>query len=154
MRIPEAKAAVNKEWDKSKKLPAWDEKKNKAKTEVARPAKKDGKTVHFGNLMDLCHLKNAKLANSLQKYKGESCSGKATSRTKKDTEQYSQSKALQHHRWQWQHDWTLSQSFLVWLEKQVNAVSADSLEGRQRWIKKHFSLKNHLFKKVSDDRRG
>ena len=42
-----------------------------------------------------------------------------TSKTKKDTEQYSQSEVLQRHRCQRQKSWTLSQSFLAWLEKQV-----------------------------------
>ena len=31
-----------------------------------RQAKKDGKTVHFADLMDLCHLKNAEVAKHLQ----------------------------------------------------------------------------------------
>ena len=39
------------------------------KSEVIRQANKDGKTVHFANLMDLCHLKNAELAKHLQKLK-------------------------------------------------------------------------------------
>ena len=34
------------------------------------------KKVHFANLMDLCHLKNAELATHLQKYWSEFCSGK------------------------------------------------------------------------------
>ena len=41
------------------------------------------------------------------------------SKTKKDTGQYSWSKALQRVRWQRQSSWTVSQSFLVWLERQV-----------------------------------
>ena len=45
-----------------KTIPAWDVKKVTQKSEVIRPAKKDGKTVHFANLMDFCHLKNAELA--------------------------------------------------------------------------------------------
>ena len=49
---------------------AFDIKHTKSKTEVARQANKGGKTVHFANLMDLCHLKNAELAKHHQKYKG------------------------------------------------------------------------------------
>ena len=33
-------------------------------------AEKDGQTVQFANLMDLCHLKSAELAKRLQKCKG------------------------------------------------------------------------------------
>ena len=36
-------------------------------------AKKAGKTVHFANLMDSCHLKNAELAKHLQNIQGASC---------------------------------------------------------------------------------
>ena len=47
--------------------------------------------------------------------RGELCSGRTTPKTKKDTQQYSQSKVtvLQRLRWQRQICWTLSQSFLV-----------------------------------------
>ena len=37
--------------------------------------------------MDLNHLKNAEFATHLQNLRSESCSGKTTSQTKKDTEQ-------------------------------------------------------------------
>ena len=57
----QATAAVNNEWGKLKKLSAWNEKQVKSKAEVARQAKKEGETVHFVNLMDLCHVKNAEL---------------------------------------------------------------------------------------------
>ena len=55
------------------------------------------KTVHFANLMDLCHLKNAELAKHLQKFTGERVvlQRGTTSKTKKDTERYSQSNVLQ-----------------------------------------------------------
>ena len=51
---------------------------------------------------------------------GASCApGGERQRLKKETEQYSQSLVLQRLRWQRQSSWTPSQSFLVWLEKQV-----------------------------------
>ena len=59
-----------KTWNELNTIPAWDVKKVRRKSEVIRQAKKDGKTVHFVNLMDLCRLKNAELAKHLQKYKG------------------------------------------------------------------------------------
>ena len=47
----------------------------------------------------------------------ELCSGRTTSKTKKDTEQCSQSKVLQCLRWQRQSSWTVSHTFLVGLGK-------------------------------------
>ena len=53
MKIPAAKAAVDKEWEKLKKIPAWDLTKVRSKEEV-----------------DICHLKIAELEAKHQKYKG------------------------------------------------------------------------------------
>ena len=55
-KIPEAKAAVDKEWEKLEKIPAWDKTKVRNKSDAS--------------LMDLCHLKNAELETKHQKYKG------------------------------------------------------------------------------------
>ena len=62
-RTAEARAVVNKESRKLKWRPAWDEKKIKCKTAVIQRAKKDWKTVHVANLLDLCPLNNAELEN-------------------------------------------------------------------------------------------
>ena len=43
MKIPEAKAVVDKEWNKIQNL---------------RQAKNDGRDVHFASFMNLCHLKH------------------------------------------------------------------------------------------------
>ena len=59
MKIPAAKAAVNKEWEKLEKIPAWNIAKVRNKSDVIDEARKDGRKVHFASLMDLCHLKNA-----------------------------------------------------------------------------------------------
>ena len=40
------------EWDKLKKIPAWQESKVKSKQEVIDEARQEGKTVHFATLMD------------------------------------------------------------------------------------------------------
>ena len=64
MKIPAAKAAVDKEWEKLEKIPAWDI------TKVIDEAKTKGIKVHFASLMDICHLKNAELETKHQKYKG------------------------------------------------------------------------------------
>ena len=37
---------------------------------VIDEARKEGKTVHFASLMDICHLKNSELEPKFQKYKG------------------------------------------------------------------------------------
>ena len=55
LKIPDAKAAVEKTW---KKL------------EVTEEARNKGRKVHFASLMDLCHLKNSELEPQNQKYKG------------------------------------------------------------------------------------
>ena len=37
---------------------------------VIAEARKEGRTVHFGSSMDVCHLKNVELEPQFQKYKG------------------------------------------------------------------------------------
>ena len=59
MKIPAAKAAVDKEWEKLEKIPAW-----------VDEARTKGAKVHFASLMYICHLKNAELETKYQKYKG------------------------------------------------------------------------------------
>ena len=70
MKIPAAKAAVDKEWEKLEKIPAWDLTKVRSKKEVIDEARTAGATVHFASLMDICHLKNAELEAKHQKFKG------------------------------------------------------------------------------------
>ena len=62
VKIPDAKAAVYKEWKKLGAIPAWQLDKVKRQ--------RDKKKVHFATLMDMCHLKNAEAEPELQKYKG------------------------------------------------------------------------------------
>ena len=69
MKIPAAKAAVDKEWEKLEKFSAWNLAKVKNKKQVIDEARMSGATVHFALLMDICHLKNAEL-EAKQKYKG------------------------------------------------------------------------------------
>ena len=70
MKIPAAKAAADKEWEKLEKISAWNLTKVKSKKEVIDEARTSGATVHFASLMDICHLKNAELEAKHQKYKG------------------------------------------------------------------------------------
>ena len=70
MKIPAAKAAVDKEWEKLEKISTWNLTKVRSKKEVIDEARTSGTTVHFASLMDICHLKNAELEAKHQKYKG------------------------------------------------------------------------------------
>ena len=70
MKIPAAKAAVDKEWEKLKKIPAWNLTKVRSKKQVIDEARTSGATVHFASIMDICHLKNAELEAKHQKFKG------------------------------------------------------------------------------------
>ena len=47
MKIPDAKATVDKEWKKLETIPAWDVKKVKSKKEVIKEAQKNNNKVHF-----------------------------------------------------------------------------------------------------------
>ena len=69
MKIHAAKAAVDKEWEKLEKIPAWNLTKVRTKKEVIDEARTKGAKAHFASLMDSCHLKNAELETKDQKYK-------------------------------------------------------------------------------------
>ena len=73
MKIPAAKAAVDKEWEKLEKIPAWDPSKVRIKKDVIDEARTKGAKVHFASLMDICHLEHAELEAKHQKYKGRVC---------------------------------------------------------------------------------
>ena len=70
IKIPAAKAALDKEWEKLEKIPAWELNRVRHKSEVIDEARTKGRKVHFSSLMDICHLKNAELETKHQKYKG------------------------------------------------------------------------------------
>ena len=53
---------------KLEKIPAWQLTKVRNKKKVIDVARKEGRTVHFASLMDICHLKN--LEPQFQKDKG------------------------------------------------------------------------------------
>ena len=53
LKIPAAKVAVEKEWEKLEKIPAWDLTKVRSKSEVIDEARTSGATVHFASLMDI-----------------------------------------------------------------------------------------------------
>ena len=69
MKIPAAKAALEKEWEELEKILAWNKTKVRSKSEVIDETR-TGRKVHFASLMDLCHLETAELETKHQKYKG------------------------------------------------------------------------------------
>ena len=70
MKIPAAKATVDKEWEKLEKISPWNLTKVRSKKEVIDEARTTGTKVHFASLMVICHLKNAELDAKHQKHKG------------------------------------------------------------------------------------
>ena len=70
MKIPAAKAAVDKEWEKLEKISAWNLTKVRSKKEVIDEARTTGRKIHFASLMDKFDMKNAELEAKHQKYKG------------------------------------------------------------------------------------
>ena len=69
-KIPDAKAAVYKEWNKLETISAWQLNEVKSKKEVIQEAQKDNRKVQFAALMEICHLKNSELEPKFEKYKG------------------------------------------------------------------------------------
>ena len=74
MKIPAAKAAVNKEWEKLEKISAWNLTKVKSKKQVIDEARTSDATVHFASLMDICHLKMLNWRQNTKNIKVELCS--------------------------------------------------------------------------------
>ena len=54
MKIPAAKAAVDKEWEKLENISAWNLTNVRSKEEVIDEARRKGAKVHFASLMDIC----------------------------------------------------------------------------------------------------
>ena len=73
VKIPAAKAAVDKEWEKLEKISAWNLTKVRSKKEVIDEARTTGAKVHFASLMDTCHLKNAEFGGKAPKIQRSSC---------------------------------------------------------------------------------
>jgi len=69
MQIPQARAAVQLEWDKLVSKSAWILSSVRERADVMRDLK-DHEVAHFGSLMDLCHEKNSQMAPEYRKYKG------------------------------------------------------------------------------------
>ena len=70
MKIPDAKKAIDAEWAAHAQKKTWNLERVRPRAEVIAEAHRNKRSVHFGRLMDLCHLKHAELDKSKQKYKG------------------------------------------------------------------------------------
>ena len=92
-KIPEAREAVNKEFVKLEKIPAWDVNQVREREDVKRESESTGIPVHFAELMARCFLKNAELETALQKYKGRLVLRGTTSEIKMVSRLCSQNKA-------------------------------------------------------------
>ena len=73
MKIPAAKAAVDKEWEKLEDISAWDLTKVRSEAEVIDEARTKGARVHFASLMDICHLKKCRIGDKAPKIQRSSC---------------------------------------------------------------------------------
>ena len=72
MKIPDAKAAVDKEWNTLETIPAWQVDEVKSKKEVILEAQRDNKKAHFATLMDICHLKMRSWNQNFRRFEDES----------------------------------------------------------------------------------
>ena len=72
MKIPAAKAAVDQEWEKLEKIPAWDITKVRSKKEVIDEARTKGAEVHFASLMDMSFEK-CRIGGKAPKIQRSSC---------------------------------------------------------------------------------
>ena len=72
-KIPAAKAAADKEWEKLGKISAWNLTKVRSKKEVIDEARTSGAKVHFASLMDICHLKKCWIGGKTPKVQKSGC---------------------------------------------------------------------------------
>ena len=71
MKMPDAKEAVEKEWEKLETIQAWQLTKGRNKNEVIAEARNEGRKIPFASSMYLCHLKKSDMEPQFQKYKGQ-----------------------------------------------------------------------------------
>ena len=69
---PEARAAMDKEWNRLRDKQVWDEDHPREWEDVRRQATRDGQEIHMGYLFGICVEKNSELdkSNPQRKYKG------------------------------------------------------------------------------------
>ena len=70
MNIPDAKASADKVCEKARNVDSMASDESEEPKKFIGGAQKEERTVHFGTVLDLCHLKNSDLEQKFQKYKG------------------------------------------------------------------------------------
>ena len=89
MKIPDARAAVDKEWKKLETIPAWDLGKVQSNKEVFLEAQRDKHKVHFATPKDICHQKKMRSWNqNYRSIKAESWCSEGTFIVKDDSGAY------------------------------------------------------------------
>ena len=73
MKIPAAKAAVDKEWEKLEKIPAWDLTKVRSKSEVIDEARTKGMEVHFRLTDGHLSFEECRIGDKAPKIQRSSC---------------------------------------------------------------------------------
>ncbi len=68
---PKAMEALDKEWDKLTGIPTWDTSKVRERHEVKEQAQKSKVVTHFGQIMQLCHIKTLNLLQKCRVTKAE-----------------------------------------------------------------------------------
>ena len=71
-REPEAKAAVDKEWENLRSRVTWEESKGREWSDVSREARSRNETIHIGRIAELCTEKGSELPKGHpgRKFKG------------------------------------------------------------------------------------
>ena len=112
---PPAKAAVDKEWEKLEKIPAWDT-KIRNKSEVIDEARKEGRKVIDGPLS----FEECRTGDKAPKIKRSSLCSEATLCTMiLGLMQYSQNKDHQLHKWRKERSWISYPDCQVAQDKQL-----------------------------------
>ena len=70
LKVPAAREALHSEWAKLEGKHAWDVKAVRLKAQVTKEAKAEGRSVHFGSLIELCSIRNTQLGKEFWMYKG------------------------------------------------------------------------------------
>ena len=113
MKIPAAKAAVDKECEKLEKISAWNLTKVRSKKRVIDEARTSGAKVHFASLMDMS-LEKCWIGGKTPEIQRSSCTPRwYCKRRFGGLMQYSLNKDHQHHKWQQQKSWYHFQ--IAWL---------------------------------------
>ena len=73
MKIPAAEAAVDKEWEKLQKIPAWDITKVRSKSDVIDDARTKGRKIHFASLMEHLSFEECRIGDKAPKIQRSSC---------------------------------------------------------------------------------